>query len=100
MAGELSQQAESATQAESEVLDQAQAAPPAEMGAGEKKKAEQAQGSDLAALLRLVTLGLTIDQVVAILGQPQVVGDLGSKKTYFYGNMKVIFTDGKVTDVQ
>jgi hypothetical protein len=43
---------------------------------------------------------MTIDQVVGILGQPQVVGDLGSKKTYFYGNMKVIFTDGKVTDVQ
>jgi len=83
VAGELSQQAESATQAETEVLDQAQAAPPAASGAPTS-----------------VTLGLTIDQVVAILGQPQVVGDLGSKKTYFYGNMKVIFTDGKVTDVQ
>ena len=65
------------------MLDQAQAAPPAASAAPTS-----------------VTLGLTIDQVVAILGQPQVVGDLGSKKTYFYGNMKVIFTDGKVTDVQ
>ena len=78
----MSQQAQQATQAEGEVLDQAQAAPPA------------------ASAPTSVTLGMTIDQVVGILGQPQVVGDLGSKKTYFYGNMKVIFTDGKVTDVQ
>ena len=81
-ASDVSQQAQQATQAEGEVLDQAQAAPPA------------------ASAPTSVTLGMTIDQVVGILGQPQVVGDLGSKKTYFYGNMKVIFTDGKVTDVQ
>ena len=83
VATELSQQSEYATQAESEVLDQAQAPPAAPSSAPTS-----------------VTLGLTIDQVVAILGQPKVVGDLGSKKTYFYGNMKVIFTDGKVTDIQ
>ena len=83
IASEVSQQAQSAAQAESDVLDQAQAAPAA-TGASPTS----------------VTLGMTIEQVVGILGQPQVVGDLGSKKTYFYGNMKVIFTDGKVTDVQ
>lgn len=83
VANEVSQQAQAATQAESEVLDQAQAAPPAVTGAPTS-----------------VTLGMTIDQVIGVLGQPQVVGDLGSKKTYFYGNMKVIFTDGKVTDIQ
>jgi len=83
IAGEVSQQAESAAQAESEVLDQAQAAPP---GLGSAPTS--------------VTLGMTIDQVVGLLGKPQVVGDLGAKKTYFYGNMKIIFVDGKVTDVQ
>jgi outer membrane protein assembly factor BamE (lipoprotein component of BamABCDE complex) len=83
VANEVSQQAQAATQAESEVLDQAQAAPLAATGAPTS-----------------VTLGMTIDQVIGVLGQPQVVGDLGSKKTYFYGNMKVIFTDGKVTDIQ
>ena len=45
---------------------------------------------------------MSIDQVVALLGNPQQIADLGSKKTYFYtsANMKVIFTDGKVSDVQ
>ena len=47
-----------------------------------------------------VTLGMTIDQVVGILGQPQASADLGQKKIYTYGSMKVIFMDGKVYDVQ
>lgn len=47
-----------------------------------------------------VTLGLTIDQVVAILGQPASIGDLGPKKVYNYPSEKVTFVDGKVADVQ
>lgn len=47
-----------------------------------------------------ISLGQTIDQVVATLGQPLQIIDLGSKKTYKYKDLKVIFTDGKVTDVQ
>jgi len=47
-----------------------------------------------------ISLGQTIDQVTAILGQPKTVVDLGNKKTYVYKDMKVIFTGGKVTDVQ
>jgi len=47
-----------------------------------------------------ISLGQTIDQVVALLGQPKTVVDLGNKKTYVYKDMKVIFTGGKVTDVQ
>ena len=47
-----------------------------------------------------ITLGQTIDQVTAILGQPKTVVDLGNKKIYVYKDMKVIFTGGKVTDVQ
>jgi hypothetical protein len=82
IASEVSQQADSAIQAESEVLDQAQAAPPA---GGPPPS---------------VSLGMTVDQVVGLLGQPQAVGDLGTKKIYSYGGMKVIFINGKVTDVQ
>jgi len=40
---------------------------------------------------------MTIDQVVALLGQPQKIADLGSKKIYVYPNQKVTFIDGKVT---
>jgi hypothetical protein len=47
-----------------------------------------------------ITIGQTIDQVVAALGQPMQIIDLGPKKTYKYKDLKVIFTDGKVSDVQ
>ena len=34
------------------------------------------------------------------MGNPTRIADLGQKKTYFYKDMKVIFVDGKVSDVQ
>lgn len=80
---ELTQQSQSATQAESDALNQAQAAAPA--GAAPAVN---------------ISLGMSIDDVVAAMGQPTQIADLGSKKTYFYANMKVIFVDGKVSDVQ
>ncbi|MGH7071306.1 MAG: flagellar biosynthesis protein FlhA [Terracidiphilus sp.] len=51
---------------------QAQAAPPAELLPGEKKKAEQAQGSDLAAMLRLEDLTLEIGfQLIPLVDEKQ-----------------------------
>ena len=47
-----------------------------------------------------IGLGQTTDQVVASLGQPDKVGDLGSKKIYIYKDLKITFVDGKVSDVQ
>ena len=47
-----------------------------------------------------ISLGQSIDQVTAILGQPKSVVDLGAKKIYVYKDMKVVFNGGKVTDVQ
>jgi hypothetical protein len=47
-----------------------------------------------------IQLGQTIDQVVAALGQPQKIVDLGAKKIYVYKDLKVTFVDGKVSDVQ
>jgi hypothetical protein len=84
VATELTQQAQASTQAETDALSQAQQAAPANNGASTVN----------------ISLGMSVDQVVAAMGQPQQIADLGSKKTYFYSNMKVIFTDGKVTDVQ
>ena len=83
IADEVRQQSQTAQQAEGEVLSQAQ---------------DGSQTADNGPTT--VTLGMSIEQVTALLGRPQVVADLGSKKTYFYGNMKVLFTDGKVTEVQ
>jgi hypothetical protein len=38
--------------------------------------------------------------VVIIMGQPQKVVSLGTKEIDYYPDMKVIFINGKVTDVQ
>ena len=43
---------------------------------------------------------MTIDQVVAILGNPDKIFDLGAKKIYVYKDVKVTFMNGKVSDVQ
>ena len=54
------------------VSAQGQAAPAVEMGPGEKKKAEQAQGSDLAGLLRLEELTLEIGfQLIPLVDEKQ-----------------------------
>ncbi len=47
-----------------------------------------------------VALGQTPDQVTAVLGAPAQIIDLGSKKIYKYPDMKIVFTGGKVSDVQ
>ena len=49
---------------------------------------------------KTIELGQTPVQVEAILGKPETVINLGSKVTYAYKTMKVIFVDGKVSDVQ
>jgi hypothetical protein len=43
-----------------------------------------------------ISPGMTIDQVVAMLGQPGRMVTLGSKKIYVYPSQKVTFIDGKV----
>ena len=47
-----------------------------------------------------VALGQTPDQVIAALGQPKSIMDLGPKKIYVYKDAKVTFRDGKVADIQ
>ena len=47
-----------------------------------------------------IAMGQTINQVVGIMGQPLQIIDLGAKKTYKYKDLKVVFVNGKVSDVQ
>jgi len=47
-----------------------------------------------------IALGQSIADVEAINGKPDKVIDLGPKKIYVYKDMKITFTDGKVSDVQ
>lgn len=45
-------------------------------------------------------LGQTAEQIVARLGQPKKIVNLGTKEIYYYPDMKVTFMNGKITDVQ
>ncbi len=47
-----------------------------------------------------ISIGQTIDQVTASMGQPTRIIDLGVKKIYVYKDMKVTFKAGKVSDVE
>lgn len=73
---------------------------------GESKAADQAvqeasaEAGGTPAEPPTVALGQTPDQVIAALGQPKSIMDLGAKKIYVYKDSKVIFRDGKVTDIQ
>jgi hypothetical protein len=58
------------------------------------------EGEVQAAQTKTVALGQTEDQVKSILGAPDKVIDLGPKKIYVYKDIKVVFADGKVADVQ
>lgn len=47
-----------------------------------------------------IALGQTKDQVTAAFGQPLREANLGAKEIFYYKDMKVTFTNGKVSDVQ
>jgi hypothetical protein len=47
-----------------------------------------------------ISLGQTIADVESVNGKPEKVIDLGPKKIYVYRDLKITFTDGKVSDVQ
>jgi hypothetical protein len=47
-----------------------------------------------------IALGQTINQVTSAMGSPTQIIDLGAKKIYKYPDMKVIFMNGKVSDVE
>ena len=53
-----------------------------------------------AASTKSVELGQSPEQVQAILGQPEKIVNLGPKKIYVYKDMKIVFQDDKVADVQ
>ena len=46
-----------------------------------------------------IAMGQTKDQVTAAFGQPTRMAKLGAKEIYYYKDMKVTFTNGKVSDV-
>jgi hypothetical protein len=97
IAAELRQQVKEAERVEQDVVTEARqedssiaAPPPYSITAP-----QQPQGAPTT-----ISLGQTISQVVDAMGSPKQIVDLGPKQIYVYGNMKIIFIDGKVSDVQ
>jgi hypothetical protein len=75
---------------------QAQGGQAAQGGGGDQQAAAQPQQTDP----QTVEVGMTPDQVTAALGNPDKIVKLPTKQIYIYKDMKVIFKDGKVSDVQ
>ena len=49
---------------------------------------------------KTIELGQSVEQVEAVFGKPINVIKLGDRLIYTYKDLKVTFTNGKVTDVQ
>ena len=49
---------------------------------------------------KTIKLGMSPDEVKQSLGNPEKIVDLGTKQMYVYKDMKVVFVDNKVSDVQ
>ncbi|MGB0063732.1 MAG: hypothetical protein WBP85_04735 [Terracidiphilus sp.] len=47
-----------------------------------------------------IAIGQTIDQVTAAFGQPLKVAKVGARTIFYYKDMKVTFTNGKVSNVE
>jgi hypothetical protein len=56
--------------------------------------------ASIAHAAKTVELGMTAEQVKGSLGIPENIIRLGQKEIFVYHNMKVIFIDGRVADVQ
>lgn len=91
-AADIAQQDQQADQAEQEVVSEAPEDSSAPVSAAPVSTAPAAPAS--------VDLGQSFSQVEGSMGSPLRVARLGPKVIYYYNGMKVIFIDGKVTDVQ
>lgn len=89
-AAQLSQQDQQAAAAEQDVVAQAQQEAPAGPSGDTATPAATVN----------ISLGQSIADVTAALGQPVTTIDLGPKQIYKYADMKITFVNGKVTDVE
>jgi hypothetical protein len=71
-----------------------------EQGAQDQGQAQQQQADQPAAEPASIEKGMTPDQVEGAMGKPDKKVTLGVKQIYYYKDMKVIFMNGKVSDVQ
>lgn len=73
----------------------------AQQNQGESKGGDAPQpGGEAQPDPQTIHIGQTTDQVVAALGKPEKIVDLGAKQIYVYKDLKITFVSGKVADVQ
>jgi hypothetical protein len=92
---ELSQEAHNADQVEQQVVTESQSSQLTDNSGNASVPVEPASSQPVT-----ISLGQTIEQVVALLGKPLQIADLGSKKIYKFKDMKITFVNGRVSDVQ
>ncbi len=97
-AQELAAQAQQADAAEKDVAADTSGGAPA--GPAAAPAATSAAAPVAAPATVSVSLGQSIADVTAAVGQPSKILNLGPKTVYVYSDMKVTFKAGKVTDVQ
>jgi hypothetical protein len=66
----------------------------------QQQSAQQGQPQQQQAEPQTIQLGMTTDQVQAVLGKPEKIFNVGAKQIYTYKDIKVTFQNGKVSDVQ
>jgi len=88
------------SEVKAEINQQSQEADKVEAEAGGAASGPGPNAGEPAAPPVSIDMGQTVDQVVASLGQPVRKATVGAKTIYFYKDMKVTFTGGKVSDVQ
>lgn len=69
-------------------------------GPAVKENSPTAPPDNAKSVTSTVRLGQSQQEVIAILGPPQKQIQLDTKSIFIYGNLKIIFKDGKVTDAE
>lgn len=69
-------------------------------GANSSQSAQNAPVDQASAQPQTIHLGQSIDEVVAVFGQPEKILSLGDKQIYVYKDVKITFVNSKVSDMQ
>ena len=95
---ELQQADQQAQQTEQQVM--AEATPPADAEGGAAPAAAAAATPAAQAAPVTIAIGQTTTDVALNRGRPKQIVNLGPKTIWVYDDMKIIFINGKVNDVQ
>jgi hypothetical protein len=101
---QINQQVQQADRAEQDALGPSPAPNPRATGAAEPLRPPPPPARPPPAVTTgappTLTLDMTVEQVTALMGVPKSIANLGTKSIYVYPDIKITFTNGKVSDIQ